>query len=471
MISVILTTHQGRKDLCKRAIESVLAQTYKDFELIVVDDGSKDGTDKMVESFKDDRIKYIKRSKSFGNDTRPKNRGIKESRGEFIAFLDSDNTFRLDHLQALVRGMEGYDVAYGDRWVRGKENRAGVGVNQPFSPAKLLEKNYIDTSDVLIKREALYYVGGWDERYGKYVDWNLWLRLAKAGMRFNHIPLIITDYYQLENAKSATKLTKNEQEYIKLYGKPCPNIPDWDPWELEIRLPYLGEVKPPKVAVFTLTYDRLEYTKASFKSIHDTAGYAFDHFVIDNGSKDGTDEFLTKEANIVHYTLNGVNKGISIASNQALDVIGDKYDIVVKIDNDAILITEGWLKKMVDIWERNHLLAMSPYPQGLKDNPGGATRLGYGEIGGELVGMTRHLGGLVHFVSRKAYENFRWDEDQPLHGVQDLELSQHLINNGYQMCYLENYYVEHTDGTEGQHEKYPQYFERRKIEKQKKYAD
>jgi hypothetical protein len=107
--------------------------------------------------------------------------------------------------------------------------------------------------------------------------------------------------------------------------------------------------------------------------------------------------------------------------------------------------------------------------QGLRDNPGGAPRLGYGKINNELVGMTRHLGGLLHFVSARAYDKFRWDEMDHLHGVQDLEFSQWLLTNGYQMGYLENYFIEHIDGTQGQEKKYPDYFNRRKLEKTTRY--
>lgn len=479
-VSVILTTHNGRKDACKRAIESVLAQSYQDFELIVVDDGSKDGTDKMVASFKDSRIVYIKRKKCFGNDTQPKNDGIKAAKGYYIGFLDSDNTYRLDHLAALVKHIKNYDLVYGDRFVRSEE-KVGVGVSQTFSATALLSRNYIDTSDVLVKKTVLEYVGGWDERYGKYVDWNLWLRIAKAGFRFKHVPLVLTEYHQTKDAKSFTKLTKAETEYIEANGTPCPNIPDWDAHELEIRLPFLGDITEPRVAIFTLTYDRLDYTKRMIESLHKTAGYAFDHYIIDNGSRDGTKKWLEenrrKFVGLIDFPD---NKGISISSNTALDEImiganiGMKrgqnyYNLVVKVDNDALFITHGWLKRMVEIWKVNHLLAMSPYPQGLVDSPGGAPRVAYGQILGELVGMTQHLGGLVHCVSSKAYEHFRWDEDQPLHGVQDLEFSQYLTNSGYQMCYLENYFVEHMDGTDGQKEKYPAYFNRRKLEKVSKY--
>ena len=457
MISCIITTHAKRAQLCKRAIESVLKQSYPDFEIIVVDDASTDNTEEVVKGISDPRIKYFKRKRSRGLQAICKNKGIRESKGEYIAFLDSDNTYRPDHLKALLVQFDKdpkLDVVYGDRWViQGKES--GIGIYSYFSLGRLLERNYIDTSDALIKREAIFKIGGWDERYKRFADWNLFLRLAKAGYNFKRVPQIITDYYLTKDSISHDPVTSM-----------------WNPFDLEIYQPYLSEIPYTKVAVFTITYDRLGYTKKSFDSLKKTAGYSFDHFVIDNGSKDGTPEWLTKKFDKNYLILNKDNKGISIASNQALDLIkrSGSYDIIVKFDNDCMCLTPNWLAKMVEIYKSNHLLALSPYVQGLKDMPGGAPRIGYGRMRGEFLGMTQHLGGICHFVASKAYDNWRWPEQEQLHGMQDLEFSQYLIKIGYQTAYLENFFVSHGPlGTELQQKDYPDYFERRKAEKVKHY--
>lgn len=478
MISIVTSTY-NRKDRLKRAIESVLTQTYDDWEMVVVDDASTDGTEQIVASFGDKRIRYIRRKKNFGNDTRPKNRGIKASSGEYIAFLDDDNVYRPDHLAILVKEMERNpeaDVVYGDRWVVDDDGElpARLGVASDYNPSVLMQRNYIDTSDVLIKKEALLRVGGFDERYKKYVDWNLWVRLAKMGAKFLHVPSVITDYHLHKNMKSVTVKDRNQDgsPSIPLGAAPV-FVPEWDPHDVEIHQPYLGKVEPPRVAIFTLTYDRLEYTKKTFASLYQTAGVGFDHFVIDNGSTDGTEAWLEKDWNNPlgnsHFHLNGENRGISVASNQALELIVGNYDIVVKVDNDCLFLSDNWLARMVELWKANHMLVLSPYVQGLKDNPGGAPRLTYGMVKNELLGLTRHIGGICHFADVGAYKDFRWDDDSFLHGVQDLELSHYLVEQGYQHAYLENYFVEHMDGTEGQHKRYPAYFERRKVEKTTKY--
>lgn len=495
-ISVVISTY-NRHERLKNAIDSVLNQTFRDFEIIVVHDGPP----KTPYPYGTEDLEWIELPKNFGSDTKPKNTGILAAKGEYIAFLDDDNTWRPDHLQVLLKAIEKnpkIDVVYGDRWLIDLAGKipSRLGMTSDFAIQVLLTKNFIDTSDVLVRREALFDVGGFDERYIKYVDWNLWIRMAKAGKQFLHVPIILTDYYLSKDAKSSVgdKYTQNEKRMIARWGESS-NHPDWKlftdkeiemrltsdfgQYDLEIELPYLGEIKEPRVAIFSLTYDRLELTKKCFESLYKTAGYDFHHYIVDNGSTDGTKEYVEKLlTNIALNTwcsgqfpiFNKENKGISIASNQAVDYIKKSdYDIIVKVDNDAYFITPDWLKTMVKIWKSNHRLAMSPYPQGLRDNPGGAPRIGWGWIAGEYLGMTKHLGGLVHFVDVDAYKEWRWDEQDFLHGMQDLEFSQYLLQNGFQMGYLENYFVEHCEGTEGQQAKFPEYFERRRLEKTKRY--
>ena len=104
-VSVVLPTHQRRKIL-RQAIASVLAQTYRDFELIVIDDGSTDGTGEMVESLDgwDGRLRY--RWQPNRGASAARNAALRLAQGEIVAFLDSDNVWRPDHLERLVGALE-----------------------------------------------------------------------------------------------------------------------------------------------------------------------------------------------------------------------------------------------------------------------------------------------------------------------------------------------------------------------------
>jgi GT2 family glycosyltransferase len=444
-----------------------LGQTYNDWELIVVSDGEDSEARAVVEAFSDPRIHFYE-IPHFGNHSRPKNYGTNLAKGEFICYLDDDNAFRPDHINALYKELErnpNVDVAYGDRWVVDDDGKtkSQVGAHFDYDPVRLIFGNYIDGGDAMIRREALFAVGGWDERYQKYLDWQLWIRMQKNGSLFKRVPLILSDYYMHTDTMSR-----------KLLDSKGMNQPAWDARDTEVEVPYLKEIKEPKVAIFSISYDRKLYTKLSFESLQKFAGYPFKHYVWDNGSTDGSVEYLQryqKQYKNVEVVYNTDNQGISIPSNRLAEMaLKDGYDIIVKSDNDCIYQTSDWLAKMVEIYKANHRFAMSCYVQGLKDNPGGAPRIDYGTLRGELIGITKHLGGICHFVSADAYKNWKWNEDQPLHGIQDLEMSQHLLAAGYQMGYLENFYVSHGPaGTEGQYKDYKAYFERRRLEKTKIY--
>ena len=461
-VSVVISTY-NRPERLQNALQSVLAQTFTDYEVIVVADGLKDPASKVVGDLNDKRIKYFE-IEHFGTDTKPKNQGILESQGEYLALLDDDNTWRPDHLQALVNELDKnpeVDLVYGDRWVifEDKSQPDRRGIAEDFRFGVLGSHNYIDTSDVLVRREALFAVGGFDERYRKHVDWNLWWRMEKYGFYFKRVPLIITDYYIHKDMKSLRKEDTRGQ-----------NLPAWDAVDVEVCLPYLGPINEPKVAIFSLVYDRPEYTQKCFDSLYKTAGYPFEHFIVAQTPKDA--KLIKKLYPKAHLIENKKNVGISKGSNQALDAIKG-FDVVMKVDPDCLFITPDWLKTMVRIYKSNHKIALSCYIQGLKDNPGGAPREFYGYLfeEHEQLGFSRHLGGICHFVSARAYEDFRWDQNSFLHGVQDMELSMYLLSRGYAMAYMENYFAEHIDGTIGQQEKYPEYFERRKIEKTTRYEN
>jgi glycosyltransferase involved in cell wall biosynthesis len=459
MISVVITTH-NRAELCKRAIESVKKQTFKDFEIIVVDDCS---TEDYTEVASIEGIRYFRQEVNGGTQAKPKNRGIQEAKGEYVCFLDDDNTYREDHLIMLYNEIKKgeFDVVYGDRMIVDlkTDEYKGVGIASDFRTDLIMQRNFIDTSDFIVKKSILEAIGGWDERYKRMLDWNLIVRLFKYGCTFKRIPIVLTNYYVNEDSLS--------------FKDP---VIGWNTYDLDIELPFLGHTPiEPKVAIYTLTYDRLDYTKECFETLYETAGYNFDHYIWDNGSTDGTVEYLKSlkphgYCQKVVTVLSEDNKGISIASNGIVEKIKEsEYQVIMKSDNDAYYKTPNWLAKMVEIWKSNRLIALSCYIEGLRDHPGGAERLMYGELKGEKIGVSRHLGGICHFVDASAYDTFKWDETSSLHGVQDLEMSTYLFKNGYAMGYLENYFCEHKDGTARQEKKYKDYFERRKIEKTKVY--
>ena len=97
LVSVVVATY-NRADLISETLDSILNQTYKIFELIVVDDGSSDNTEEIVKNYSDSRLKYIK-TDNWGGPARPRNIGIRESKGEYIAFCDNDDLWEKNKLE------------------------------------------------------------------------------------------------------------------------------------------------------------------------------------------------------------------------------------------------------------------------------------------------------------------------------------------------------------------------------------
>ena len=454
-ISVIVSTFNRRSKL-KKTIKSVLCQSFKDFELIIVDDCSTDDTEKLVKTFNDDRIKYFKTRKNSGHDGLPKNLGINKAQGEYIAFLDDDDVYRKDALKILYKYIahSGADLVYGDYLIDGKP-----GWSVDFNSRVLTQMNYISMSVVMVRKFCLIKVGGFNEKIPKFKDWNLWIRLHKRGYKLLHIPIIISEVSIGEDSISnRVKIDQDEKgNYLPTFFNPvdCNIYADQS---------ILGRGRDIKVAVFTLTMNRLEYTQRAIQQAKKLAGYPFTWFVIDQNSQDGTKEWL-KEQKWANVVYNESNVGIAKAWNQAVDFIKQtgKYDIIIKLDNDAELMTENWLKAMVDIFKINRRLILSPCVEGLEDSPGGVLRNNssgkspYMMIDDKVLGLVPNLGGICFAAPIELYDNFQFEEETFWMGNKDYILSQYAKQTGYGLFYMEEYRVWHIDGTLGQKEKYPEY--------------
>tara|TARA_B100000579_G_scaffold54786_1_gene38633 strand:- start:667 stop:1512 length:846 start_codon:yes stop_codon:yes gene_type:complete len=194
-VSVIIPTY-NRKNLLKRALHSVISQTFVPQEIIVVDDGSSDRTkDWVSERFPD--VRYIYQDNSGVSSAR--NAGIKEAKGSWIAFLDSDDEWMTNKLEQQKRVINSFQEAWlchtNEIWIRN-----GVRVNQMKKHQKYggdvfencLDICRISPSSVLIKKEVFEMVGLFDESLKVCEDYDLWLRItAVLPVIFLDQPLII----------------------------------------------------------------------------------------------------------------------------------------------------------------------------------------------------------------------------------------------------------------------------------------
>lgn len=214
LISVAIPVYNGEATI-RETIESVLNQTFSDFELIVINDGSQDSTLDIVSSIRDPRLKVF----SYPNAglSASRNRGIDHASGEFISFLDADDLWTPDKLEAQLKALQANPqaaVAYS--WTNsidesGKYLRRGCHVTATGDVyEQLLVRNFLENgSNPLIRRQALTAVGKFDESVNAAADRDMYLRLASR-YHFVAVPSPQILYRVSANSMSSNVLTQEK---------------------------------------------------------------------------------------------------------------------------------------------------------------------------------------------------------------------------------------------------------------------
>ncbi|MFA9229779.1 MAG: glycosyltransferase family 2 protein [Microgenomates group bacterium] len=193
-VSVILPTY-NRETLVARAIDSVLAQTFTDFELIVVDDCSTDGTRAILEQYRNrPQVRLVLSAVNRGGGG-ARNLGIEQARGDLIAFQDSDDIWLPHKLAAQVARLDAVPDA--GLCYCGALHSAGnrsYYIPEPIfdqlegdMAAEILKRNTTSTQTLVIRREVFEKAGMFDVRFKRYQDWDLMIRVAQA-TKFTFLP-------------------------------------------------------------------------------------------------------------------------------------------------------------------------------------------------------------------------------------------------------------------------------------------
>lgn len=197
LVSILIPAYNAEKYI-KEALDSALAQTYANTEIVVVDDGSTDRTAEIVQSYNDPRIRRIKQENR--GIVRVRNRLLQEARGEYLAYLDADDIYLPKKIEEEVRYLETHpedaavycdiryfydgapDVLYRHRYT--------FWSGDIFE--KLLDHMFITNTAIMMRRSAVDKAGLYDESLGVAEDWAYFLKMARAGMRFGFIerPLV-----------------------------------------------------------------------------------------------------------------------------------------------------------------------------------------------------------------------------------------------------------------------------------------
>jgi GT2 family glycosyltransferase len=226
-ISVIIPTY-NREDFITRAIDSVLAQTYRDYEIIVVDDGSTDNTKDKVSKY-GDRVRYMYQ-KNLGPSA-SRNLGIQNAKGKYIAFCDSDDRFLPEKLEKQMDYIQKHpNCLFLYTWYNQVNHKGNIDqIRQPahcnnrehLQYCLFTRKFTIRTSTVIVHKSCFDQAGLFNERFLYSQDWDMWLRLA-AFYRGDCIKEPLSEYWLHEGNRSSHGIRINHTEIretiFKLYG-------------------------------------------------------------------------------------------------------------------------------------------------------------------------------------------------------------------------------------------------------------
>ncbi len=213
VVSVVIPIYNGQKYI-EETVRSVINQTYADLEVICIIDGTKDASESMIDKMNDPRIRILEQENRGATYTR--NRGLSLATGEFILFLDQDDVIEPDFIESAVReivrtGSTGVAVNGYRIDAAGRVIRRIYRINKPKLTLKsLLKGNQLCTSSqVLLKRETLAAIGGFDVSADQADDWDMWIRHARSGK------LVFLDRYLLKYRLHDANQSRNVEKMLK----------------------------------------------------------------------------------------------------------------------------------------------------------------------------------------------------------------------------------------------------------------
>jgi glycosyltransferase involved in cell wall biosynthesis len=240
-VSVIIPTYNRARDL-RRALASVIAQTFREWEIIIVDNHSEDDTVRVIEELGEGRVRLLS-VHNHGVIAVSRNRGLAAARGEYVAFLDSDDWWLPAKLERCVAALDaGADVVYHDLYLaRSSSNwprlrRAHTRTLQSPVLDDLLERgNALVNSGVVVRRSALLAAGGLceDPRVASWEDYECWLRLARVTERFHRLDQALGFYWAGGGNVTAPARTVRNLAYVReicfaAAGRSCDrDLPAW----------------------------------------------------------------------------------------------------------------------------------------------------------------------------------------------------------------------------------------------------
>lgn len=351
LVSVVLPVW-NRVEFVGTAIASIKKQSYTNWELLVVDDHSDDGTWELLQAIArtDARITVLRNTGKGVSSAR--NTGLGAATGEYIAFLDSDNTWRPDYLDLSIHAAVNGDVAWGyaaSRVMNGDHKpvnyRAYIGGLE-----ELLFLNHIDMNVLVVKRELAHQVGGFDNSLRRWVDHDFAIRLA-AVTPPAFFPFIGCEYeHDMERSDRITVRESSHWQWVVL----AKGMLDWEAESSKERV-------PGRVSVVIPTYDDATMTVAAVTSVLTYGGLEdVEIVVVDNGCTTRIAHKLIREfAGHPKVIYKRLPKNYNFAIGCNVGFLASTGEHVLFLNNDTEIRT-GDLQSLVTHMEDDDVAGVQP---------------------------------------------------------------------------------------------------------------
>ena len=288
--SIILPT-RNRAHCIERAIRSALSQTHQNFELIIVDDYSTDGTMEMVhKKFKDSvssgKIRYIRLDKNLGV-CNARNIGIAHSQNSWIAYIDSDNEVR-SYMLTMFANVIVQNPNTEAFYCRVFNHEAGVQIGEPFNHAKLVSQNFIDLGGYVHAKSLIHKHGGFDESLRRLVDWDMIIRHTKEKPPI-FIMRACLDY---DDDKNVADRISVKESVVKA-----------------LAAVWVKHSPKPTISTLIVSYNHESFITEAIESVLAQRGN-FNHEIVlaDDGSTDRTPDIIAKYVEKYPYQIRSIGR-------------------------------------------------------------------------------------------------------------------------------------------------------------------
>ena len=334
-ITVLMSVYNGEEYL-EDAIDSILSQTFKDFEFLIINDGSIDKTAEILKSYNDLRIKIINNKENIGL-TKSLNKGLKIAQGEYIARQDADDISMTERLEKEVEFLDNHQdyavVGTCLQVIEDSDNSTGY-IEKPEKDSDirdfLKKDNCIGHGSAMIRKASFENVGlYYDEFMEKSQDYELWLRISKK-YKIHNIPEYL---YSWRNHKENISMKcKNEQKHFVEAAKVRSN------WNNEMKK---TDSKKYKFSILMANYNNGQYIGEAIQSVLNQTFKEWELVIIDDCSTDNSVEIIKTYLNDkrIRFIRNKNNRGYTNTLKRL--IYESKSEIVGILDSDDVLTRDA----------------------------------------------------------------------------------------------------------------------------------